>query len=246
MKAPEHRIGGVTILDSEIAYANGLAAALLERGDAVRALPAADGDGLPALDGDSFDALVIDPAMHTRRCLRLISAVHRRGGVGVLAMTSNPSPQLVAALAACGADLVLGKPVPVHEALLAIDLIRRPRAVRVQGTPVWRLERRRRRLVAPGGAEVHVSAADQRLLECFAHAGGDVVTREHLKQVVGRGHDVDLNACVYRLRRRISAVAGTPLPLRSKSRDGYVFSGWIEVDPLAAAEDAAAPVESES
>ena len=221
----------VAILDAETRYAEGLAAALCERGDSVCTLPAIDIDGdAQRLEGADIEALVIDPAVSTPRCLRLIAALRRRGGVGILVLSSRATSPRVSELAASGADLVLDKPIPFAEVIHAIDLVRAPHAATGHRHAVWTLERQRRRLIAPDGAEVRVSDADRRLLECFANARGDVVTRDRLKHIVGHGPDVDLNACVYRLRRRIASVAGMALPLRAKTGDGYVFSDRHDLD----------------
>jgi DNA-binding response OmpR family regulator len=222
---------GVAILDAETAFAEGLAAALCQRGDSVCTLSAIDIDGdAQGLAGADIEALVVDPAASAPRCLRLIAALHRRGGVGILVLTSQATATRVSELATAGADLVLDKPVGLEQVLHAIDLVRAPHSEGGRRRPVWTLERQRRRLIAPGGAEVHVSDADRRLLECFADAAGGVVPRDRLKHIVGHGLDLDLNACVYRLRRRIANVAGMPLPLRAKSGDGYVFTDRIDLD----------------
>jgi len=223
----------VAVLDGDEAHVRSLAGALAARGDLVQAFGALDDSTLDRLLAEpALEALVIDPAVAPPRSQSLIAALHERGTVGIVAWTSAPSGAEVSALAACGADLVLAKPLPPCEAMLAIDLVRGPRADVHTPQATWRLEHPAGRgwLIAPNGTPVHVSDADRRLLECFARSASSVVGRERLRQVVGRDPEVDLNACMYRLRRRITSAAGMPLPLRSKFGQGYVFSAEIEVE----------------
>lgn len=84
---------------------------------------------------------------------------------------------------------------------------------------------------APDGARVDLSEIDQSLMECFVEAHGEVVSRDTLRQRIGKpeGKADDqeatdgLNATIYRLRRRIERATPLLVPLQSKSRVGYVF-----------------------
>ena len=79
---------------------------------------------------------------------------------------------------------------------------------------------------------VDLSETDLVLLETFLEAGGEVVSRETLRQRLGREVDDSsadgLNAMIYRLRRRIERATPTIVPLQSKSRVGYVFRASLK------------------
>jgi len=65
------------------------------------------------------------------------------------------------------------------------------------------------------------------VLQCLLEARGETVTRDALRQRLGRvpsaQGDDGLNAIIYRLRRRIERATPLMVPLQSRSRVGYVF-----------------------
>ena len=132
-----------------------------------------------------------------------------------------------AGLISAGADMYLTKPVQFEQVVLAIKAVHRRVGTVSHTQGEWRLERRTGQLVAPDGARVDLSDIDQTLMECFIEAQGEVVSRETLRQRIGRPDDQEasdgLNATIYRLRRRIERATPLLVPLQSRSRVGYVF-----------------------
>ena len=102
-----------------------------------------------------------------------------------------------------------------------------------QTDQVWKLDRRARQLVTPAGERADLSDVDVAVLECFAHAAGEAVTRDVLLACLtgfpGNAGGVDLNATIYRLRRRVDRATPGALPLQSKSKVGYLFNAPLKV-----------------
>jgi len=71
------------------------------------------------------------------------------------------------------------------------------------------------------------------VLECFVEAQGETVSRETLRQRLGKSADHDtedgLNATMYRLRRRVERATPRLFPLQSKSRVGYQFRATLKL-----------------
>jgi DNA-binding response OmpR family regulator len=159
--------------------------------------------------------------------LTLISLLRRRTEVGVLALSSRTGPELFRQAVEAGADMVLDKPLPADQVLMAVLAVHRRAAAAAQVNPFWTLDRRAGQLLAPSGERVDLSPADRLVLEAFVEAQGEVVTREALHRRLGHVDDKQgldsLNATIYRLRRRIQRVAPQVVPLQSRSRVGYVF-----------------------
>jgi two-component system, OmpR family, response regulator len=96
----------------------------------------------------------------------------------------------------------------------------------------WKLDRRARQLVAPDGSCIDLSHGDQKMLELFVEAAGQVVSRELLQAGMGNdsadeGSD-GVYAAIYRLRRRIERATPLNVPLQSKARVGYVFKAPLK------------------
>jgi DNA-binding response OmpR family regulator len=94
------------------------------------------------------------------------------------------------------------------------------------GQVAWRLDEMERRLLAPDGVQIELSATDVAVLGCLLEASGKTVTRETLAERLGLAPGDNpnlLNATIYRLRRRIERATPTLAPLQAKSRTGYVF-----------------------
>lgn len=162
----------------------------------------------------------------------LIKVLRLRSEAGVLVVSGGLAPDVFSQVINAGADMYLAKPAHFEQVALAVKAVLRRSANSSRATAPWRLDRRARQLVAPDGACVDLSEIDQSVMECFVEADGQSVTREVLRQRIGRNDDGDsangLNATIYRLRRRIERATPTVVPLQSKSRVGYVFKAPLK------------------
>lgn len=157
----------------------------------------------------------------------LIKLLRRRTTAGLVVVSGRLAPDVFKDVISAGADMYLTKPVQFEQVALAINAVHRRISGNGQVSAEWRLERRTGQLVAPDGARVELSDIDQTLMECFVEAAGEVVSRDTLRQRIGKSDDNEatdgLNATIYRLRRRIERATPLLVPLQSKSRVGYVF-----------------------
>lgn len=223
----------LALIDDDPEYAEFLTQFLHEQGIAVSRFD--DSNALLAApDAFGFDFYLVDLMLPGVNGVELIKILRRRTEAGVVVVSGKLGAEVFRDVITAGADMYLVKPVQFEQVALAIAAVQR-RVVRPSSVEsVWKLDRAGRELVVPDGTRIQLSDADLTLLECFAHAGGEPVTREALLQKLGRAAaageaDDGLSATVYRLRRRIERATPTLVPLQSKSRVGYVFKATLQV-----------------
>ena len=183
-------------------------------------------------DPYGYDFYVLDLMLPGVDGAELIKVLRRRTDAGLLVVSGRLAPDVFRQVITAGADMYLAKPVQFEQVALAIQAVQRRIQAATAAQTIWRLDQRARQLIAPDGARVDLSEADLALMECFLLADGEVVSREALRQRLGRDEDGDgtdgLNATIYRLRRRIERATPVLVPLQSRSRVGYVFKAPLK------------------
>ncbi|HVI56242.1 MAG TPA: response regulator transcription factor [Luteibacter sp.] len=130
-----------------------------------------------------------------------------------------------------GADAYLTKPVEID--VLVATLYSVARRLEPGSTTAphghWALSPDEWFLLSPSGARVMLSKSERRLLNTMLTHVNEVVPREALISVLT--DDVDafdphrLDSMVHRLRRKVLAALGEPLPLNAAHGTGYVLEG---------------------
>lgn len=216
----------LTLIDDDRAYANGLSRFL--RGLGIVVTTFADGrEFLVHPDPYGFDFYIADLMLPGIDGAELIKILRLRTNAGVLVVSGRASADTFKEVVRAGADMYLTKPVKFEQVALAIEAVQRRVHPVDPVQSAWRLDRRAGQLVAPDGAVIDLSDTDRTLVECFAEANGEVVTRDTLLARLGKTADFEasggLNGAVFRLRRRIERATPGPVPLQTKSGVGYVF-----------------------
>src|SRR6202022_486704 len=141
-----------------------------------------------------------------------------------------------------GADDYIVKPFGLRELLARVRaVLRRQEMGRVAQTRDperggyrfggWQLERRRRRLVDPNGAQVSLSKSEYALLLAFLQAPQRSLTREQLLQATRVHEDIfdrSIDVQVLRLRRRLEADPSAPRMILTERNVGYIFALSVE------------------
>ncbi|MGQ0598160.1 response regulator transcription factor [Aquabacterium sp.] len=216
----------LALIDDDKEYAEFLAQYLQEQGVRVDVFSDSN-DLLVHADPYGYQFYLVDLMLPGIDGVDLIKLLRRRTSAGLLVVSGRLAPDVFKDVISAGADMYLTKPVQFEQVVLAIKAVHRRVGTVSHTQGEWRLERRTGQLVAPDGARVDLSDIDQTLMECFIEAQGEVVSRETLRQRIGRPDDQEasdgLNATIYRLRRRIERATPLLVPLQSRSRVGYVF-----------------------
>ncbi len=216
----------LALIDDDKEYAEFLAQYLQESGVRVDVFSDSN-DLLVHADPYGYQFYLVDLMLPGIDGVDLIKLLRRRTSAGLVVVSGRLAPDVFKDVISAGADMYLTKPVQFEQVALAIKAVHRRVSASAPVQGAWKLDRRTGQLVAPDGARVDLSDIDQTLMECFVEAQGQVVSRETLRQRIGRPEETDaadgLNVTIYRLRRRIERATPLLVPLQSKSRVGYVF-----------------------
>lgn len=216
----------LALVDDDKEYTEFLGQHLREQGVTVHVF-ADSNDLLASPQAYGYDFYIVDLMLPGVDGVELIRILRRRTSAGVLVVSGKLDPDVFKSVVDAGADMYLAKPVQFEQVVIALQAVQRRVDPASQMANTWKLDRHNGQLVAPDGARVDLSEADLTVIECFLEARGGTVTRETLRERLGRAPQPDaddgLNATIYRLRRRIERATPMLVPLQSKSRVGYVF-----------------------
>ncbi|MEQ1685834.1 MAG: response regulator transcription factor [Burkholderiaceae bacterium] len=178
-----------------------------------------------------FDFYVLDLSLPGVDGVELIRILRRRTAAGVLVVSGRLAPAVFDEVINAGADMYLAKPIRFEQVALAVKAVYRRAAAAKDQVRSWKLDLRVSELVAPDGAQVSLSGTDLAVMKCFLEARGATVSRDTLKERLGRAEtdesDNLLHATIYRLRRRIERATPAIVPLQSQARVGYVFKAEL-------------------
>jgi DNA-binding response OmpR family regulator len=126
-----------------------------------------------------------------------------------------------------GADAYLAKPVEIDVLVATLYSVARRLLPSPESQGRWVLSPDEWFLLSPSGARVMLSKSERRLLEAMLQHAHQVVPRDAL--IAALTDDVDafdphrLDSIVHRLRRKVLAALGEPLPLNVVHGAGYIL-----------------------
>jgi DNA-binding response OmpR family regulator len=137
-----------------------------------------------------------------------------------------------------GADHYLTKPVNLAE--LGATLVSLSRRLRVVPSPdptraegVWRFDPARRQLLSPTQVNVDITDTESRLLGALIQAAPLPLTRGRLVEALGASAEAydthRLDAHMHRLRRKLRALAGGDMGIRTVYGVGYVCTTPVQI-----------------
>jgi len=192
---------------------------------------------LAAIASDSPDAIILDQRLGRIDALPRLHELRQLTSVPVLIYTSNQDEADRIVGLELGADDFLVKPVSGRElvARLRANLRRAQRENAAAGTVArgWELDIQGRRLIAPTGRPVALTAAEFELLNALAAQPGVGHSRDELTRVVfGRRWDPDdraIDNLITGLRGKLGAIdptAGGQRCIATIRTGGYMFLGF--------------------
>ena len=131
-----------------------------------------------------YDFYVVDLMLPGIDGLNLIRVLRLRTKAGVMVVSGRLEPEVFQQCVDAGADMYMAKPVNFEHLALAIEAIARRTSGAGPIDSPWMLDRAARQLIAPGGTRIDLSEGHLAVLECFAQANGEAVTREALRKSV--------------------------------------------------------------
>ncbi|EFF75194.1 response regulator receiver domain protein [Achromobacter piechaudii ATCC 43553] len=176
-------------------------------------------------DGDAFTRIA-----HLRTCYP---------SMGIIMLTGRLLSEDKVSGLSLGADHYLTKPVNLAElGATLVSLSRRLRVVPATGaddapSDTWRFDPSRRTLVSPERISVELTDTESRLIGALIQAAPLPLSRGRLVEALGASVDAydthRLDAHMHRLRRKLRALAGGDMGIRTVYGVGYVCTTPVQV-----------------
>ncbi len=187
--------------------------------------------------------IILDLRLDHEDGLDILREIRSRSDIPVIITTGHRRDDIDRVVGLeLGADDYIIKPFNLRELLARVRAVLRRQEIgrasqqrdperggyRFEG---WRVERRARRLVDPGGTEVALTKGEYALLVAFLDAPQRPLTREHLMQSTRMHEDVfdrSIDVQVLRLRRKLETDPAAPRIIQTERGIGYRFASPVE------------------
>ncbi|MGH6797603.1 MAG: response regulator [Roseiarcus sp.] len=199
--------------------------------------------GVDRFDECEPDLVILDLHLGRQDGLDLLREIRSRSDVPVIIVTGRRCDEIDRVVGLeLGADDYVTKPFSLSELLARIRAILRRRGTASAPTQSdhhrlryafdgWRLDRRRRRLTDPNGAEVALTKGEYGLLTAFLDAPQRTLSREQLLQATRVHEDIfdrSIDVQVLRLRRKLESDPSAPRLIRTERGIGYAFAASVQ------------------
>lgn len=179
---------------------------------------------------DDFDFFIVDLGLPGLDGVDLTALIRARSDSGILVISGRMGPDAFNSALAAGADMFINKPVRFDQVSHAISSIWRRAPKTKSRNKNWSFDQQESRLITPGGVEIFVSHLEARLILRLIESAGSPVPRTELvsaAEMHGGSDHRNLDAAIFRLRRKIEKEGGVPAPFKTVHGVGYQFVGTI-------------------
>jgi two-component system OmpR family response regulator len=207
---------------------------------------AADGRGMKrALADKPVDLIILDIKLAEEDGLDLMRSLNGQSDVPVILVTGHRCEETDRVVGLeLGADDYLTKPFGLRELLARVRAVLRrseagerrsrksERRIRYRFDG-WDLEMRTRRLTAPDGRTMRLTAGEFNLLAAFLRSPQQILSREQLL-AASRVHDEEVfdrsvDIQILRLRRKLESNPSHPKLIKTERGAGYIFAAPVKV-----------------
>lgn len=186
---------------------------------------------------EHFEFFIVDLMLPGIDGVDLISLIRARTRAGILVVSGRMGPDAFNSVLAAGADMFINKPVRFDQIYHSmVSIMRRVRDINPEEKG-WRLDQTQETLIAPGGGTVKLSPLEMAMLLALQAGYGQPLTRMELAAAatISPGPDHrNLDAAMFRLRRKIERDTNLPSPIRTVHGVGYQLSDPVETHPAPA------------
>ncbi|MCX5493303.1 response regulator transcription factor [Kaistia dalseonensis] len=231
---------GIVVVEDTVSLREDLVEFLLDRG--FDAFGAGDGRALDAVMANhAIDLVLLDLNLPLEGGFSIARRLRQTSDVGIVILSCRDADRDRVSGIEAGADAYL-----VKEASLELieatcrGVLRRVRPGRPNIAPAdhavpWRLETTGWRLSGPTGGAVRLTGSEFELLAVIMQEPGATIAREEILSRMGRvptrENERAIEVRISRLKRRVGAEIGQPLPLQSIYGRGYCFQAAALVTP---------------
>lgn len=178
--------------------------------------------------GLQSDIFLVDLMLPGMDGIDLVSLIRANGDAGIIVVSGRMGPDAFTTALAAGADMFVNKPARADQLAQAItSLGRRLGRVSSNFNKTWLLNHIEMSLTAPTGEVIRLGMLEVRILTALVNAGDAGCTRADLAQmskVAPSADDRNLDAAMFRLRRKIERRTGKPGPVMTLHGKGYALA----------------------
>lgn len=217
----------ICLVDDDVDFVSFLSRYLEARGCTVMAFNSAEAF-LEAPEALLMQFFLVDLTLPGADGVDLIGMIRAHGNAGIIVISGRMGPDAFSSALAAGADMFINKPVrfdQVYQAILSVT--RRIGTARVVARN-WGYDENDGSLISPSGNNVQLTKTERKLLSALLKAGGAAVDRPTLAKagdIAASKDDRNLDAAMFRMRRRIEKTTREAAPLRTIHGSGYVAAG---------------------
>lgn len=179
------------------------------------------------------DIFLVDLMLPGMDGIDLVSLIRAHGDAGIIVVSGRMGADAFTTALAAGADMFINKPVRADQIAQAVTSLRR--RIGVSGgaqARTWTLNLTDGTLTTLAGEVIKLGLLEQRIIAALARAGETGCTRPELAQISQVAPSVDdrnLDAAMFRLRRKIESRTGKPSPVLTMHGKGYALSSAVTV-----------------
>jgi DNA-binding response OmpR family regulator len=180
----------------------------------------------------TYDFFILDLGLAGMDGIDCATLIRGRSSAGILIISGRIGPDAFNSALNAGADMFVSKPVRFDQVYHAIAAVWRRSKISHIEAMEWRIDASATTLTSPRGTAITVSPVEGRIIMHLLAAKQAPVSRAELATASGITGGVDhrnLDAAIFRLRRKIEKDAGQPSPLRTVHGHGYQLDGTVMV-----------------
>lgn len=158
----------------------------------------------------------------------LIGMIRAHGQAGIIVISGRAGPDAFSSALAAGADMFINKPVRFDQVFQAILSVMRRIGTPRLASGKWVYDEFSGLLRSPSANHVRLTKTERKLLSALLDSGGAAVDRPTLAKagnIAASKDDRNLDAAMFRMRRRIEQSTREAAPIRTIHGSGYVASG---------------------
>lgn len=156
----------------------------------------------------------------------LIGMIRTQSNAGIIVISGRMGPDAFSSALAVGADMFINKPVRFDQVYQAILSVTRRVAPGRNASAGWSFQKASGTLMSPSGAEITLTPTELKLVCKLISAQEAPVPRQTLASVAKIAASKDyrnLDAAMFRLRRKIEQATNEPAPFRTVHGSGYAI-----------------------
>lgn len=154
----------------------------------------------------------------------LIALIRAKSNAGIVVISGRMGPDAFSNALATGADMFINKPVRFDQVYQAILSVARRINGDQSGRSYWTFNARASVLISPSGQQASLTKTENKLISQLLENPGEPVARNELADAASIAYhkdDRNLDAAMFRLRRRIEQQTSEAAPLKTVHGIGY-------------------------